>query len=113
MANIGLTAQRYTLVLSGTTRQMKLEPWEPETTRSVVVPFEWAPDTWYRMKLTVNNDANGVRARGKAWKVGDPEPAAWAIDHLDPIGNRAGAPGFFFGAPFGAYLDNLSLTANE
>jgi outer membrane protein assembly factor BamB len=114
MANIGLTAQRYNLVLSGTSRQMKLEPWEPETTRSIVVPFAWEADTWYRMKLRVDNEANGaVRARGKAWKVGDPEPEAWAIDHVDPIGNRQGAPGLFFGAPFGAYLDNLTLSRNE
>jgi outer membrane protein assembly factor BamB len=114
MASIGLTAQRYTLVLSGTTRQLKLEPWEPETTRSVLVPFAWEPDTWYRMKLRVDNEPNGaVRARGKAWKVGDPEPDAWAIDQVDPIGNRQGAPGLFFGAPFGAYLDNLTLSRNE
>lgn len=114
MANIGLTAQRYTLVLSGTTRELKLEPWEPETTRSVAVPFPWDPDTWYRMKLRVDNEADGaVRTRGKAWKSGDPEPAAWSIDHVDLIGNRQGAPGLFFGAPFGAYLDNLSITPNE
>jgi hypothetical protein len=78
------------------------------------VPFTWEPDTWYRMELRVDNEANGaVRARGKAWKVGDPEPEAWAIDHVDPIGNRQGAPGLFFGAPFGAYLDNLTLSRNE
>ena len=54
-----------------------------------------------------------VRAQGKAWAVGEPEPAAWTIDKIDPIGNRQGAPGFFIDAQFGAYLDNLSITKNQ
>ena len=54
-----------------------------------------------------------VRARGKAWPAGQPEPAAWQIDKTDPIGNRQGAPGFFIDAEFGAYIDNLKLTQNE
>ena len=53
-----------------------------------------------------------VRARGKVWPVGEAEPAAWTIEKVDPIGNRQGAPGFFVDAEFGAYLDNLKLTAN-
>ena len=72
MADVGITAQRYSLVLYGTSQQLKLEPWEPETVRTVTVPFAWKPDTWYRLKLRVENLANGqVRARGKAWAVGD------------------------------------------
>jgi hypothetical protein len=35
------------------------------------------------------------------------------IDQIDAIGNRRGAPGFFVDAEFGAYLDNLKLTANQ
>ena len=31
MADIGITAQRYSLVLYGNSQQLKLEPWEPET----------------------------------------------------------------------------------
>ena len=33
MGDVGITAQRYSLVLYGTTQKLKLEPWEPETTR--------------------------------------------------------------------------------
>jgi hypothetical protein len=114
MADVGVTAQRYSLVLYGTTQQLKLEPWEPETVRTVTVPFAWKPDTWYRLKLRVENLANGqVRARGKAWAATDPEPADWMIDKTDPIGNREGAPGLFINAPFGAYLDNFSLSKNQ
>jgi outer membrane protein assembly factor BamB len=114
MADVGVTAQRYTLVLYGTTQQLKLEPWEPETQRTVTVPFAWKPDTWYRLKLRVENLPNGqVRARGKAWAATDQEPADWMIDKTDPIGNQEGAPGLFINAPFGAYLDNFSLSKNQ
>jgi outer membrane protein assembly factor BamB len=114
MTDIGITAQRYSLVLYGNSQQLKIEPWEPETTRSTVVPFTWKADTWYHLKLRVENTADGkVRARGKAWEAGQPEPAAWMIEKIDPIGNRNGAPGFFVDAEFGAYLDNLKLAANQ
>ena len=113
-ADVGVTVQRYSLVLYGTTQRLKLEPWEPETQRTTTVPFEWKPDAWYTIKLRVENLPNGqVRARGKAWPAGEAEPAAWQIDKTDPIGNRQGAPGFFIDAEFGAYIDNVKLTANE
>jgi outer membrane protein assembly factor BamB len=114
MASIGITAQRYTLVLQGNAQRIKIEPWEIEPTRTVTVPFAWKPDVWYRVKLRVENLPNGqVRARGKAWPAGEPEPTAWLIEKIDPIGNRQGAPGLFVDAQFGAYLDNFALTANE
>jgi len=114
MADVGITAQRYSLVLYSTTQQLKIEPWEPETQRTVTVPFAWKPDTWYRLRLRVENLPNGqVRARGKAWAATDSEPAEWMIDKTDPIGNREGAPGLFINAPFGAYLDNFSLSKNQ
>jgi outer membrane protein assembly factor BamB len=114
MGDVGITAQRYSLVLYGNSQRLKLEPWEPETARTVTVPFAWKPDAWYRLKLRVENLANGqVRVRGKAWAVGETEPATWQIDKTDPIGNREGAPGLFLDAQFGAYLDNFVLTQNE
>ncbi len=113
MTDIGITAQRYSLVLYGNSQQLKIEPWEPETQRSATVPFTWKADTWYHLKLRVENTPDGkVRARGKAWEAGQPEPAAWTIDKTDPIGNHNGAPGFFVDAEFGAYLDNLKITPN-
>jgi outer membrane protein assembly factor BamB len=111
--DLGITAQRYSLVLYGNSQKLKIEPWEPETARTVTVPFTWKPDAWYHLKLRVDNLPNGqVRARGKAWAVGESEPQAWTIEKLDPIGNRQGAPGLFLNAQFGAYLDNLAITKN-
>jgi outer membrane protein assembly factor BamB len=114
MGDIGITAQRYSLVLYGNSQQLKLEPWEPETQRTVTVPFNWKPDAWYHVKLRVENLPDGkVRAQGKAWPTGEREPAAWMIDKVDPIGNRQGAPGVFAAAQFGAYLDNVKIVANQ
>lgn len=114
MGDVGITAQRYSLVLYGNSQRLKLEPWEPETARTITVPFAWKPDTWYRLKLRVDNLPNGqVRARGKAWPSGEPEPEPWLIDKTDPIGNREGAPGLFMNAQYGAYYDNFVLTRNQ
>jgi hypothetical protein len=113
MADVGITAQRYSLVLYGTNQELRIEPWEPETARTAKVPFEWKPDTWYRLKLRVENlNDNRVRVQGKAWPATDPEPAAWALERIDPIGNREGAPGLFLDAQFGALLDNFVISAN-
>ena len=114
MADIGITAQRYTLVLYGNSQQLKLEPWEPEIQRTATVPYAWKPDSWYHLKLRVENTPDGqVRARGKVWPTGQTEPTEWMIDKVDPAGNRQGAPGFFVDAEFGAYLDNLKIAANQ
>jgi hypothetical protein len=114
MSDLGVTAQRYSLVLYGNAQQLKIEAWEPETKRSVAVPYEWKADAWYHLKLSVENMADGkVRARGKVWPTGQPEPSAWAIEKIDPIGNHKGAPGFFIDAEFGAYIDNIKVTNNQ
>ena len=114
MGDVGITAQRYTLVLYGNNQQLKLEPWEPEIQRTVTIPFTWKPDAWYHLKLRVENQPDGtVRARGKAWPTGEAEPAVWSIDKVDPIGNRHGAPGIFAFAQFGAYVDNIKIVANQ
>jgi outer membrane protein assembly factor BamB len=112
--DVGVTAQRYSLILYGTSQRLKIEPWEPETERTVTAPFAWKPDTWYHLKLRVENMPDGkVRAQGKAWPTGEPEPAQWTLEKVDPIGNRQGAPGLFIDAEFGAHVDNLKVTANQ
>jgi outer membrane protein assembly factor BamB len=113
MSDLGVTAQRYSLILYGNAQQLKIEAWEPETHRAAVVPYEWKPDAWYHLKLRVENLPDGkVRAQGKAWPTGQPEPAAWTIEKIDPIGNHKGAPGFFIDAEFGAAIDNIKVSKN-
>jgi len=107
-------AQRYVLNLYGNSQMLHLEPWQPETARTVTIPFAWKPDTWYRMKLQVENLPDGkVRARGKVWLASEPEPAAWMIERIDPIPNRQGAPGIFGSALAELYFDNLKVYPNK
>jgi outer membrane protein assembly factor BamB len=113
MADIGITAQRYSLVLYGNSEELKIEAWTPGVERSVTVKYAWKADAWYHMKLRVQNGAGGaVQAQGKVWPAGEAEPAQWTITKNDPLGNTKGAPGFVVDAEFGAYIDNLKLTAN-
>ena len=114
MSDIGITAQTYTLTLYGNDQKLKIESWEPEIHRTVEKPFEWKPDTWYHVKLRVENMPDGkVRARGKAWPTGQAEPTAWMIEKIDPIGTHQGAPGLIAAAPNGVYLDNLQVSPNQ
>ena len=110
----GVIAQRYVLTLYGNSQMLHLEPWQPETTRTVTMPFAWKPDTWYRMKLQVENLPDGkVRARGKVWPVSEPEPSPWMIERIDPIPNKQGAPGVFGNALAEVYFDNIKVYANK
>ncbi len=117
--DVGIVAQRYEMMLSGSHQRIELQPWQPETQRTARVEFPWKADTWYVMKLEVQSlGAGKVRARGKVWAKGEPEPAAWSIERVDPIGNLKGAPGLYADAPSAAgggseiYYDNIKVYAN-
>ena len=72
MGDVGIVAQRYELVLFGNHQRLELQPWQPETQRTVRVDYKWKPDTWYVMKLEVQTlDGGKVRARGKVWPKGE------------------------------------------
>jgi outer membrane protein assembly factor BamB len=110
----GVIAQRYVLTLYGNSQMLHLEPWQPETARTKSMPFAWKPDTWYRLKLQVENLPDGkTRARGKAWPANEAEPAAWMIELVDQIPNRQGAPGIFGNGLAELYFDNIKVYANK
>ena len=113
MGDAGVVAQRYELVLVGNVQRLELRSWQIEEKRTVKKPFAWKPEVWYRLKLRVENVPDGkVRARGKAWPVGESEPAEWTIEHVDPVGNRQGSPGIFADAQNEVIFDNLKVTKN-
>jgi outer membrane protein assembly factor BamB len=121
MSDVGIVAQRYELVLFGNHQRLELQPWQPETERTVRIDYKWKPDTWYVMKLEVQSlDANKVRARAKVWPKGEPEPAAWSIERIDPIGNHKGSPGLYADALNSAaqggseiFYDNIKVYRNK
>ena len=113
MGTGGVIAQRYALILFGNHQRLELMPWQPETQRTATQSFSWQPDTWYRLKLQVENLADGtVRARGKAWPKSEPEPSQWTIERIDPIPNREGSPGLYTDAFSEVFFDNLEVTEN-
>jgi hypothetical protein len=114
MGDAGVVAQRYELVIFGNTQKMEIQSWQAEGKRTVTKPFNWKPDTWYRLKIQVENLPDGkVRARGKAWAVSEPEPSEWMIERIDPIGIRSGTAGIFADAPNPIYFDNIRVTPNK
>jgi outer membrane protein assembly factor BamB len=114
MGDGGVVAQRYCLFLFGNSQKIELEAWQPETARTVRAPFSWKADTWYRLKLEVQNLPDGtVRARGKAWPSGEAEPAAWTLERIDRLGNKQGSPGLYADAPFEVFFDNVKVTGNK
>jgi outer membrane protein assembly factor BamB len=113
MGDGGVVAQRYSLILFGNHQRLELQAWQPETERTVVVPFEWKGGEWYRMKLRVESLPEGrTRARGKVWPRDGAEPEAWTIERIDPIGNRRGAPAIYGDAPNELYFDNIRVMPN-
>ncbi|HXW07009.1 MAG TPA: PQQ-binding-like beta-propeller repeat protein [Vicinamibacterales bacterium] len=121
MGDVGIVAQRYELVLFGNHERLELQPWQPETSRTVRADYKWNPDTWYTMKLEVQNMGGGkVRARGKVWPRGEAEPAAWTVERVDPVGSLKGSPGLYADAmnssPTGGsemYYDNIKVYPNK
>lgn len=114
LGDAGVVAQRYQLTLFGNTQALELFAWQIEPKRAVKKDFEWKKDTWYKLKLRVDNLPDGkVRARGKAWLATDPEPADWMIEYVDPIGNHEGSPGIFAYAPNDVFFDNIKVELNK
>jgi len=112
--DIGVVAQGFTLVLFGSHQKLDIQSWQPEVERIVSLPYEWKPDTWYHLKLRVENLPDGsVRAMGKAWPSDAPEPAKWMVEKVDPIGAHTGSPGLFGSAPFEMLFDNVKVYANS
>lgn len=114
MGDGGVVAQRYELVIMGNSQKIELRSWQVELKRTVTKPFTWKADTWYRLKLQVENLPDGkVRARGKVWPAAEPEPADWMLERVDPLGNKQGSAGIFADAPSEIYIDNIKVTPNR
>jgi outer membrane protein assembly factor BamB len=114
MGDAGVVAQRYELAILGNSQKIELRSWQIEEKRTVKKPFSWKADTWYRLKIQVENLPDGsVRARGKAWPISEPEPAEWTLERVDPLGNHKGSAGVFADAPSEVFFDNIKVTPNK
>jgi len=126
LPDMGIGANRYTMLLEGKRdadskkRTIMLASWNYSNEYRVVkqVPFDWNPDTWYRMKLTVDLQKDKGIIRGKVWPADKPEPAEWTMVFEDPMPNREGAPALYGYAPgivagTEALYNNVSVTPNS
>ncbi len=114
MGDAGVIAQRYALVLFGNAQKLELHPWQANPARTVEVPFAWKIETWYRVKLRVENRKDGTTAvQGKAWPAAEPEPPAWTIDYLDRMPHRQGAAGIYADASAEVFVDDIKVTPNQ
>ena len=113
-SDAGVVAQRYELVLFGNSQKIELRSWQIDPQRRFDRTFHWKPETWYRLKLEVENLSGGkTRVRGKVWPASEREPAEWSIEWIDPIGNRCGSAGVFADSANEVYFDNLKITPNR
>lgn len=115
MADAGLIAQNYSMILLGTHQRVELESWSYEGERTVKAEFAWKPETWYHMKLETQDLPDGkVRVRGKVWPKGEPEPTAWLVEKIDAAGTTHGAAGIYGNATAAEmYFDNIKVTSNK
>jgi outer membrane protein assembly factor BamB len=115
MGDAGIVAQRYALMIFGSQGTLELQPWQPETQRTVRIPMEWKKDTWYRLKLRVENakDNKTAKVQGKVWVASEPEPEKWTIEMTDQTPNLKGAAGLFADTQFGSYYDNIKIYPNK
>ena len=110
LADIGVVNSRYTLILDGkkesedAKRQVRLVSWEARPRVNVAADFDWQPDVWYTLKLTVEQKDQTAVVRAKVWKAGEPEPEKWTIEFEDPLPNRDGAPALY------GYVSNITPT---
>jgi outer membrane protein assembly factor BamB len=113
LGDVGLFAQRYGLILFGSSQRLELHPWQTAQAMTVAAPFSWKPDTWYRLKLRVQNRDDGTTlVQGKVWVRGESEPPTWHVEKIDRIPHRSGSPGIYADAPAGAWFDNITVTPN-
>jgi len=124
MPDIGVVANRYTLVLDGKRdpsdqkRRLHINSWDALPRIDHAIVFDWKADVWYRMKFTVDVQKDKALVRGKVWPADQKEPAAWTIEFEDPVPNREGAPALYGYAPgivagTEALYNNVSVTPNK
>ncbi|MFQ5732851.1 MAG: PQQ-binding-like beta-propeller repeat protein [Planctomycetaceae bacterium] len=113
MPDIGISAQRYALVLKATQR-LEIRTWHPQLRMAASVPFKWQPNKWYTLKLKASLEGGEAVLRGKCWERGKPEPKNWQVEARDPRPNKRGSPGLFGDAiKAEIFYDNIKVTPNK
>ncbi len=110
LASVGITAQRYNLIIKGNTLKLSIQSWPAHLRMANEMRFRSDPDVWYRMKLRVDVAAGVARVQGKVWQRDEEEPEQWTIEAEDPHPNEHGSPGLYSYALAECYYDNVVVT---
>jgi len=110
LPSVGVTVQRYNLILKGNNQKVAVQSWPPHLRMAKEVRFRSDPDVWYTMKMRVDVKDDGAHVLGKVWKRGDAEPEEWTIEALDPHPNEVGSPGLYIYALAPSAFDNVIVT---
>ncbi|HZL38602.1 MAG TPA: PQQ-binding-like beta-propeller repeat protein [Tepidisphaeraceae bacterium] len=118
--DVGLINSRYVLELKGGNQWLGLHAWpaalprvetQPGLATHAAVLFPWKANTWYHLKLTVEQQNGKAVCHGKAWPTSQPEPRDWTISLTDETPNTHGSPGLWgFSNDHEIYYDNLAVT---
>jgi outer membrane protein assembly factor BamB len=122
LPEVGIGANRYSLLLIGNDQEIRLVTWDAQKRIEKKVPFAIKEKVWYRMKLTTDiKEGKGV-IKGKVWERDAKEPAEWSVEIEDPIPNTEGSP-LIYGFSQGVvdpkhpgneiYYDNIKVTPNK
>lgn len=113
--DVGVINQRYVMMLFGNNQKIELQPWQAANEMTVSVEkFTWPVNTWYRMKLRVQNRPDGTTlVQGKVWPSAEPEPVAWTVEKVDRIPHRHGAPGLYGDGISDVMFDNFKVYRNQ
>ncbi len=76
-------------------------------------PFAWEIETWYTVKLRVDQASDRAIVRAKVWPRDEAEPAAWTLEVEDMLPIRNGAPGLYGFSPVDIYYDNYKVMVNQ
>ncbi len=107
---IGLSANRYNLIMRGNTSKLEIQSWPAHKRMGKEIRFRSDPDVWYTMKMKAETTEDQATIYGKVWKRGEEEPAEWTITQTDPHPNHVGAPGIYTYALADCYFDNVIVT---
>jgi outer membrane protein assembly factor BamB len=95
LPDMGVSANRYTLMLAGNLQQLRLVSWDAQPRVDKNIDWPWKPGVWYCMKLTVTVKGDKALVRGKVWPRDQKEPGKWSVEFTDPCPNREGSPSLY------------------
>ncbi|QGJ70075.1 Outer membrane protein assembly factor BamB [Planctomycetales bacterium 10988] len=113
MPSIGITCQRYNLILKGNNSSLTIQSWAPHLRMAVEDRYNWEPDIWYTMKMKVEVHGEEAKIYGKVWPRDEEEPKGWTITATDPHANKEGSPGLYNYSLADCYYDNVIITKSE